>query len=121
GANLVESPTVRGTQTATLTLSNATALQGGNYSVVVGNSGGSAVSSNALLQINQVVPLAAALDANTLIWSTSGSPPWVGQTATSHDGTDAARSGRIGDGLTTSFQTTVAGPGVVSFWWKVSS
>ncbi len=120
GANLVESATVRGTKTATLTLSNVTALQVGNYSVVVGNSGSSAVSSNASLQINQVVPLAAALDA-PLIWSTSGTPPWVGQTATSHDGTDAARSGRIGDGLTTSFQTTIAGPGVVSFWWKVSS
>src|SRR6185503_15445496 len=64
GANLIESATVRGTKTATLTLSNVTALQGGNYSVVVGNPGGSLVSSNALLQINQVVSLASALDAS---------------------------------------------------------
>src|SRR6185503_11737132 len=51
---------------------------------------------------------------------TNGTPPWVGQTAVTHDSSDAARSGRIGDSRTNSFQTTVTGPGSISFWWKVS-
>ena len=34
---------------------------------------------------------------------------------------DAVRSGAIADSQTTSFQTTLTGPGTISFWWKVSS
>ena len=89
--------------------------------MLVNNLAGGIASSNALLQVNTLVPLATALDAAGFTWTTSGTPPWIGQTAVSHDGTDAARSGRIGDSQTTSFQTTVVGPGTVSFWWKVSS
>lgn len=121
GTNLAESSAVRGTTSATLTISNAQPAQAGTYSVLVSNSRGGVASSNATLQINQLVPLAEALDATDLLWTTNGTPPWVGQTAITHDGSDAARSGRIGDGQTNSFQTIVTGPGVVSFWWKVSS
>src|SRR6185503_10102289 len=67
GTNLIDTATVRGTTNATLTLSNVSGAQAGNYSVIVANSGGSIVSSNALLQINRLVPLAEAQDANTLI------------------------------------------------------
>ena len=121
GTNLIESATVRGTTNATLTLSNVTTAQAGNYSVLISNPAGGAVSSNAALIVNQLVPLADSLDAPAFLWTTNGTPPWVGQTAVSHDATDAARSGRIGDSQTTSFQTTVTGPGTISFWWKVSS
>ena len=64
--------------------------------------------------------LGAAVDATNLIW-TSSVPPWVGQTIVTHDGTGAAESGAVGDGLGTWMQTTVIGPGTISFWWKVSS
>jgi hypothetical protein len=37
-----------------------------------------------------------------------------------HDDTDAARSGAIADDKSTYIQTMVSGPGVLSFWWKVS-
>ena len=121
GTNLIESITVRGTTNGTLTLSNVTAARAGNYSVLVANPAGAVASSNALLIVNQLVPLADALDASAFLWTTNGTPPWVGQTSVTHDGTDAARSGRIGDSQTTSFQTTLTGPGTVSFWWKVSS
>ena len=67
------------------------------------------------------VPLATALDNTTLMFSTGGHAEWAGQTATSHDGVDAARSGTVSDNQSTYFQTAVSGPGTVTFWWKVSS
>ena len=67
------------------------------------------------------IPLADALDTAGLAWSTSGTPAWSGQANATHDGLDAAQSGALGDGETTSMQTTIEGPGAVSFWWKVSS
>src|SRR5207302_629907 len=68
-----------------------------------------------------VLELAEALDTTNLVWTTNGASPWIGQSLVTHDGVDAARSGAIGDSQTTSFQTTVNGPGTLSFWWKVSS
>ena len=68
-----------------------------------------------------MIPLAEALDTSGLSWSVSGSPVWVGQAAISHDNMDAARSGAIGHSTDTRMETTVVGPGTVSFWWKVSS
>ena len=38
-----------------------------------------------------------------------------------HDGIAALKSGAVGDGETSSVVMTVAGPGEVAFWWKVSS
>jgi Zn-dependent metalloprotease len=65
--------------------------------------------------------LATALDATTLSWITGGSGNWVGETIDAHDGVDAARSGVIGDNQLSWAKTTAQGPGLVSFWWKVSS
>jgi hypothetical protein len=82
---------------------------------------GSVESSNAVLAVNPVSALAEALDTAGLSWTTNGTPPWIGQNILTHDGVDAARSGAITNGQTTSFQANVNGPGTVSFWWKVSS
>ena len=112
---------------AALAISNVQPVHAGNYSVFVSNIAGSALSTNALLQVNRLVALAEALDATNLVWSTnpssqtSGTAPWVGQTAVTHDSSDAARSGQTGDSQTSAFQTTVTGPGTITFWWKVSS
>jgi len=38
-----------------------------------------------------------------------------------HDGDVAAQSGRIGDSQQSVLYTTAAGPGTLTFWWKVSS
>jgi len=44
---------------------------------------------------------------------------WFGQTAKSHDGVDAMRSGVIGPGeSTTMYMRDFYGPGKVSFWWN---
>lgn len=72
------------------------------------------------------VSLNTALD-DTLAWSTvptSGDlGNWFGQTAVlrSGDTTGSARSPAIGDSLASSIQTTVTGPGTLSFYWSVSS
>ena len=69
--------------------------------------------------------LADALDATNLVWSTGGLPAgvtnWFGQTATNHDGADAAQSGFIKHNETNWIETSVIGPGTVTFWWKVGS
>ena len=65
--------------------------------------------------------LGNALNATGLVWQTGGNANWAVQTATTHDGVAALRSGAIGAGQQTWFQTTTNGPGSLLFWWKVSS
>jgi hypothetical protein len=67
------------------------------------------------------IGLPDALDATALSWTSGGSQAWRGQVLTTHDGVDAGRSGIPGGGQSSWVQTTVTGPGIVSFWWKVSS
>ncbi|MBI5383838.1 MAG: hypothetical protein HZA90_04035 [Verrucomicrobia bacterium] len=104
---------------AVLTLPNATGAQAGQYSVVVSNAVGVAVSSNALLTV--LPPMAEVLDTPGRVWTTTGPNLWFGQTNVTHDGVDAAQSGAVGAGQESILQTTVTGPGVLTFWWKVSS
>jgi hypothetical protein len=65
--------------------------------------------------------LTQSLDATNLVWTTAGNAGWQGQTNFTIDGIDAGRSGLIGDTGETYIQTTVTGPGTISFWWLVSS
>lgn len=65
--------------------------------------------------------LAEAVDAPALAWVTGGDAVWFAQTTNTHDDVDAAQSGRITNNQTSWLETTVMGPGVLSFWWKVSS
>lgn len=65
--------------------------------------------------------LADAVDATGLFFTTGGDAPWFRQTATYHLDGDAAQSGDISHHQQSWIQTTVAGPGTLKFWWKVSS
>ena len=65
--------------------------------------------------------LAAALDTTGISWSTSGKAEWFRQTTTTHDSSDAAESGNITDSQSSSMETTLIGPGTMTFWWQVSS
>ncbi len=67
------------------------------------------------------MPLATALDTSGLDWTVGGNGVWFSQTATTHDGIDAAQSGVIANSQETWIETTVTGPGNLAFWWKVSS
>lgn len=66
--------------------------------------------------------LSEALDTTDLVWTYSS--PWQAQTNTSHDGMDAAQSGSLRSGIvaqTTWLETSVQGPGIVSFWWNAAA
>jgi subtilisin family serine protease len=67
------------------------------------------------------VPLPDALESGALVWVTGGSRPWSGQTLDSSDGIDSARCGNINDSQSSWLQTTVTGPGRLSFFWRSSS
>jgi exo-beta-1,3-glucanase (GH17 family) len=62
-----------------------------------------------------------ALDNNSLSFTTGPGAYWFPETATYEFGGSAARSGDVGENEATWLQTTVTGPGTLSFWWKVSS
>ncbi len=67
------------------------------------------------------ISLGDAVDAPHLTWTTGGNANWFGQSATTHDGVDAAQSGPITHNQRTWMETTVTGPGTLTYWWKVSS
>ena len=66
--------------------------------------------------------LGEALDNTSLTWTTGGDPTeWFPQSATSYYGGDAAQSGDVTHSKSTWLSTTVSGPGMLTFYWKVSS
>jgi len=105
---------------STLNITNAQVADAGQYSVTITNAIGKATSSSVLLTVLRSVPLNEALDFVSS-WETFGAAPWRGETDISSDAVDAAQSGAIADGKSSSLATTLAGPGNFSFWWKVSS
>jgi hypothetical protein len=62
-----------------------------------------------------------ALDNANLSFTLGGNVNWFPETATFYYGGSAAQSGAIADSQSSWLQTTVVGPGKVSFYWKVSS
>ena len=110
---------ILGATDASLTLTNLQVADSGNYRVVVTNIFSSVTSAVAKLTV--LAPLGQAVDAPGLVWSTSGNAPWVSESSVTHDGLSAAQSGLITDSQSSSSQTTVTGPGTLTFWWKVSS
>ncbi|MCF7975345.1 MAG: discoidin domain-containing protein, partial [Phycisphaerae bacterium] len=64
--------------------------------------------------------LSEALDT-TFDVTTQGDALWFSQDVNAFEDGDAARSGALGNNVQSSMQTTVEGPGTVSFYWKVSS
>lgn len=65
--------------------------------------------------------LTASLDGAGLSWTVGGTAGWYGQNATTHDNTDAAQSADVNDDQESWMETTVTGPGTLTYWWKVSS
>lgn len=105
----------------TLTLTNVQIADSGLYSVRITNAYGSTISSNATLAVVQGISLGDALDLPGVTWTTYGDSQWIGQAAINEDGVDAAQSGTIANYGSTYLETTVVGPGTLSFYWKVSS
>jgi hypothetical protein len=65
--------------------------------------------------------LGEAVNAPNLTWTTGGTAAWFAESTTTHDGLSGAQSGMIGNSQETWLETAVLGPGLLSFWWKVSS
>ena len=69
-------------------------------------------------------PLSDAVDATNLLittaCSTGGTNVWFFQTVVTHDNIDSAQSGGINNYQQTWMETSVTGPGLLSFWWKTS-
>lgn len=105
-----------------LTITNVHSVNVGSYQLVVTNVLGSVISKVAQLTIMFSADLAAALNATNFAWITSQTnAPWFAEIAITHDGNVAAQSGHILDDQQTVLQTTGIGPGLLTFWWKVSS
>jgi hypothetical protein len=115
-----DSTPIGGATNPSYTIASAALSDEGGYSVVVSNTYGSVVSSNVLLTVVQRT-LGAAVEATNLAWSTSAGGAWYWQSDESRDGSDAARSGAIPNYQESWLQTTVTGPGLLTFWWRVSS
>ncbi len=71
-------------------------------------------------EVTPLPSLAESLDATNLNWSTGGSAGWQPQLAVTHDGVEAAQSGAITHSQESWVQTTVVGPGKLTYWWKVA-
>ncbi|MBF0291313.1 MAG: S8 family serine peptidase [Nitrospinae bacterium] len=65
--------------------------------------------------------LGDAVDNPSLTWSSSGNAHWLPDSMIFNTGGSAARSGSITHSQNSIIQTTVTGPGSLSFFWKVSS
>lgn len=112
---------IPGATSNVFTILAAQLTNSGNYSVVVTNTTGAGTSSVAVLTVIPTVPLQFALN-NSLTWtSTPPVSPWYGQTNISHDGVASAQTFLLADSQQAVLKTTVAGPGTLTFWWKVSS
>lgn len=84
--------------------------------------GGGTDNKTLVLTINAVPStLADAIDAPQFIVTTGGNLNWTAQTSSTHDNVDAAKSGAIGNDQQTWIETTVNGPGYVSFEYLISS
>ncbi len=91
------------------------------YSAPLTSSDIATLFANPGQEITNFAALGDAVDAPQLTWTTGGNGNWFSETTVTHDGIDAAQSGAIGDNKETWIQTSVTGPGTLSFWWKVSS
>jgi subtilisin-like proprotein convertase family protein len=65
--------------------------------------------------------LPEALEIPGLPVNVGGSNTWYFQNEVTHDGVDAATTGYVGEGATEFFETNIAGPTTLGFYWKVSS
>ncbi len=109
---------------ADLTITNMQIGDVGAYSATVSNAIASTSSRLASLRLPSMPSpetLGQALEATNLTWSTSGNADWFAETNITEDGIAAAQSGRITNSQSSELQTTVTGPGTLTFWWMVSS
>src|SRR6185369_12576116 len=103
------SPAVGQTGTTTITL-------------VATNDAGLTASWPILVTVSAMPLVGGSLNNWTnFTWGTSPGAPWFVQTSFTHNGTPAAQSGPVADNHESWLETTMNGPGRLTFWRKVSS
>jgi len=113
---------IAGAISANYTIENVGPEDEGQYSVQVTSDNQQSTSQTASLNLLQSISLADGLDQPTWIFETDeGDLGWYGQGDYSFDKFDAIQSGSVGDMQTSTISAQVAGPGILSFYWKVSS
>ena len=109
---------IPGATNASLTLTNMQYTSEGDYSVVISNAYGMALSSNATVL---VASLGDVLNSGSLIWELLGTAAWHPESIATGDGLIAISGDLSGSGQYSTLQTTVTGPGVLTFLAAVSS
>jgi len=111
------------TNTTAMTINHVYNVAGTNTVALVltGPVGSRTNSRLDYIVVTNSMTLGEALNAPLLPWSTGGNAAWIPQISVTHDGEGAAQSGAITNSQESWLQTTVAGPGTLTFWWKVSS
>ncbi|MEK7477444.1 MAG: hypothetical protein AAB152_17620 [Candidatus Coatesbacteria bacterium] len=82
---------------------------------------GLGVSVSASATVAGALTLGEAVDNVPLAWTTGGNANWFPETAVTYFGGDAAQSGDINNSQSCYLQTTVTGPGALTFYWRVDS
>jgi hypothetical protein len=62
--------------------------------------------------------LGVALNATNFTWAVFGDAPWFAETTNSYDNVSAVQSGSLLDSQSSIMQTTVTGPGTLTFYWQ---
>lgn len=100
--------------TATLVSQGQVVVAGGDASEYNGPALAAVETYNQATQFNL---FAFALNATNLVWTTGGDANWFVETTNTQDGVLAAQSGAITDYQQSWIQTTVTGPGTLTFYW----
>ncbi len=98
--------------------------QTGNTTITLAATNDVGFITSTTLVVTVVSPLAlehALLGTPNLVWQTSGNAPWFGHESDADGGLEIAQSGSAGNFGISTLETSVIGPGTLSFWWKVSS
>jgi hypothetical protein len=122
GAPLADDGSIAGATTTNLVLPALSNAASGWYWLTASNAAGVVSGAPARLTVLTASEAGAAVDYPEGVWTAGGAGgPWVAQTNITHDGRSALRSPGIDVSSSTYIETTVFGPGELSFYWTVSS
>ncbi|UCE10609.1 MAG: hypothetical protein JSW61_01395, partial [Candidatus Thorarchaeota archaeon] len=76
---------------------------------------------SAVGSLNPVQTMGLALESQAYTWTTGGDADWYIDTTIFSVGDSSVRSGDIGHNEQSWIETTISGPAIVSFDWKISS
>ena len=121
-----EGSPVPGATEAALLMEPSSPEQSGLYRLVASNALGSATSDAALVVIEPkppepTGPLAIAVDSPFLFWTPGGDGEWMVDKEIVSFGESSITFDGISGGQRTWIETSVTGPGTLTFRWKVSS